>query len=99
LYDDDSPDLKEQATPPDTFLPRCFRGFGWHARSPTSSHTAHCTEVDSPLPRPPASEYQNIVAMNTIRDNPHLFSVSTEIRADRLHALLQTHPNPAYRAC
>ncbi|KAJ7435528.1 hypothetical protein B0H11DRAFT_1615405, partial [Mycena galericulata] len=25
-----------------------------------------------------------------------LFSVSTEIRADRLHALLQTHPNPAF---
>ncbi|KAJ7438491.1 hypothetical protein FB451DRAFT_958890, partial [Mycena latifolia] len=48
------------------------------------------------LPRPPASEYRNITAMNTICENPHLFSVSTEIRVEHLRELLETHPNPVF---
>ncbi|KAJ7129202.1 hypothetical protein C8R44DRAFT_615205 [Mycena epipterygia] len=96
LYDDDSPELEGHATPTETFLPRYFRGYGWNAHSPTSSHTAHCTEIDSPLPRPPASEYKNIIATTTICENPCLFSVSTEIQAGRLRELLKTHPNPVF---
>ncbi|KAJ7498366.1 hypothetical protein B0H11DRAFT_1997524 [Mycena galericulata] len=34
--------------------------------------------------------------METIKNNPHLFKVATEIRTDRLRAMLGNHPNPAF---
>ncbi|KAJ6612765.1 hypothetical protein B0H10DRAFT_1680242, partial [Mycena sp. CBHHK59/15] len=49
-----------------------------------------------PLPRPSAYELENQSALETIRNNPHLFKVSTEIHTDRLSALLRNHPNPAF---
>ncbi|KAJ3759471.1 hypothetical protein EV360DRAFT_41808, partial [Lentinula raphanica] len=55
------------------------------------------TEVDEPLPRPPPEEY-NGQAWLTIKDNPHLFNVSTPINADRLESLLKGHPNGAFVA-
>ncbi|KAJ6468717.1 hypothetical protein DFH09DRAFT_955414 [Mycena vulgaris] len=94
---ENSPDIDDAPhTPSESFLPRFLRGYGWNERSPTSSHTARCTEIDSPLPRPPAYEFQNQTALETIRNNPHLFRVSTEIRTDRLRPLLYRHPNPAF---
>jgi hypothetical protein len=34
--------------------------------------------------------------MTTIRENPHLFNVSTEIHVERLRELLKSHPNPVF---
>ncbi|KAJ7509725.1 hypothetical protein B0H11DRAFT_1632080, partial [Mycena galericulata] len=49
-----------------------------------------------PLPRPPPYEFRNQTALDTIRSNPHLFHVSTEIHTHRLHTLLGNHPNPVF---
>ena len=60
------------------------------------SPTASCTLSDDPLPRPPPEEYQNLDAVATIRDNPHLFKIITPINVTRLEELLETHPNRPY---
>ncbi|KAJ7038117.1 hypothetical protein C8F04DRAFT_1256145 [Mycena alexandri] len=91
---DDETDLVTPQT--DSFLPRFLRGYGWKPSSPTSSVTAHYTEIDSPLPRPPDYEFKNATAVDTIMRHPHLFKVSTEIRTDRLREMLKNHPNPAF---
>ncbi|KAJ6603641.1 hypothetical protein B0H10DRAFT_1822465, partial [Mycena sp. CBHHK59/15] len=91
-----SPPDFDDPSPSTSFLPRYLRGFGWNESSSTSSHTAWCTEINNPLPRPPTYEFQNEVAMKTINSNPHLFQVSTEIRTDRLREMLESHPNPAF---
>ncbi|KAJ3831736.1 hypothetical protein F5878DRAFT_549160, partial [Lentinula raphanica] len=75
-----------------------MRGFGFGKNSKGSgSRTAAYTEVDEPLPRPPPEEF-NGQAWSTIKDNPHLFSVSTPINVDRFESLLGDHPNPAFVA-
>lgn len=81
-----------------SYLPRHMRGFGWRNPGHVSSRTAHFTIVDSPLPRPPASERLNTAALQTIRDYPHLFRVHTPVRVDRLAVLLRSHPNPDFVA-
>ncbi|KAJ7675541.1 hypothetical protein B0H17DRAFT_1207580 [Mycena rosella] len=97
LVYDDSPVINlDPDVLSESFLPRYLRGYDWSERSPTSSHTARCTEIDSPLPRPPVYEFENQTALDTIHNNPHLFRVSTEIHTDRLRALLHNHPNPAF---
>ncbi|KAK0213796.1 hypothetical protein IW262DRAFT_1467146 [Armillaria fumosa] len=60
-------------------LPRYMRGYAWRDPTRFESRTAHYTEIDDPLPRPPAKEFENTTAMNTIRNYPHLFNVSTPI--------------------
>lgn len=45
------------------------------------------------MPRPPAYEFQNVAAMNTIRDYPDLFQNPRVIKVDRLESLLKRHPN------
>ncbi|KAJ7058695.1 hypothetical protein C8F01DRAFT_990369, partial [Mycena amicta] len=74
-----------------------MRGIGWKRHEPVSySRTARYTEVDEPLPRPPESEYANLSAMNTIRDNPDLFAVPQVVNADRLASFLDSHPNQPF---
>ncbi|KAH7903103.1 hypothetical protein BJ138DRAFT_1138793 [Hygrophoropsis aurantiaca] len=48
------------------------------------------------MPRPPMSEFQNIEALKTIQENPHLFHVSTPIHVDRFESLLASHPNQPF---
>ena len=47
--------------------------------SPSFSPTACCTLTDEPLPRPPPQAFSNVDAVNTVRDNPHLFEIVTPI--------------------
>ncbi|THV04792.1 hypothetical protein K435DRAFT_961790 [Dendrothele bispora CBS 962.96] len=54
--------------------------------------TAHYTEIDEPLPRPPAEEFQG-AAWDTIKKHPHLFQTHTPIDPDKLKDLLSDHPN------
>ncbi|KAF8829980.1 hypothetical protein HHX47_DHR2000183 [Lentinula edodes] len=77
-------------------LPRFMRGLGFrdNALAP-HSRSASYTESDDPLPRPAPREFEG-PAWNTIQQNPHLFRVQTPINADRLEALLNTHPNQAF---
>ena len=64
--------------------------------SPLVSPTAACTLSDEPLPRPSTQEYSNLDAMNTVRNNPHLFKIVTPINVDRFEELLETHPNKPF---
>ena len=60
------------------------------------SPTACCTLSDDPLPRPPPEEFENLDAITTIRDNPHLFKIITPINITRFESLLETHPNKPF---
>ena len=64
--------------------------------SPSFSPTACSTLTDKPLPRPPAEEFLNSDALNTIRDNPHLFKIITPINIHQFERLLNSHPNKAF---
>ena len=64
--------------------------------SPLVSPTAACTLSDEPLPRPSTQEYSNLDAMNTVRNNPHLFKIVTPINVDRFEELLETHLNKPF---
>ncbi|THU76079.1 hypothetical protein K435DRAFT_879754 [Dendrothele bispora CBS 962.96] len=79
-----------------SFLLRFMRGLGfrWDSKL-VYSKTAWYTEMDKPLPRPPAEEYEG-VAWRTIQENPNLFETHTPISPDRLGSLLNNHPNPSF---
>ncbi|KIO03784.1 hypothetical protein M404DRAFT_60351, partial [Pisolithus tinctorius Marx 270] len=49
-----------------------------------------------PLPRPPAEEFENTAAVDTISSNSHLFRVVTPINVDLFEELLHEHPNPTF---
>ena len=64
--------------------------------TPLFSPTACSTLTAAPLPRPPPEEFDNVDAMSTINQNPHLFRIVTPIKVDRFQELLATHPNQAF---
>ncbi|KIK36363.1 hypothetical protein CY34DRAFT_94562, partial [Suillus luteus UH-Slu-Lm8-n1] len=70
----------------------------WGDRGQSVSGTALWTETAEPLPRPPASEYANVAAVDTINKRPDLFHVSTPINVDRFETILTLahHPNPSF---
>lgn len=73
--------------------PRRFRGFIWNEQADYVTPLATLSETLRPLPRPPASELRNPIALKTIADNPSLFKVATPINVDRFEFLLRHHPN------
>ena len=64
--------------------------------SPAFSPTAGCTLTEKALPRPPPEEFLNSDAMNTIRNNPHLFKIITPINVERFEEMLEPHPNKPF---
>ena len=68
----------------------------WDQGVSARSRTVQWTEFADPLPRPPADEFMNREALDTIASRPDLFQVSTPIEVDRFEALLADHPNPAF---
>ncbi|KAE9385630.1 hypothetical protein BT96DRAFT_1026532 [Gymnopus androsaceus JB14] len=50
----------------------------------------------TPLPRPPANKVLNEITLNTIQNNPWLFSITMPINVDCFEALLNSHPNQAF---
>ncbi|KAJ7506478.1 hypothetical protein B0H11DRAFT_2219842 [Mycena galericulata] len=87
---DDTPDVS-------SFLPKYMRGMAWKKNQSTSySRTAHYTEIDEPLPHPPAYEFQNAAVMRTIRESPDLFHNPRVIEVDRFESLLKRHPNASF---
>lgn len=61
--------------------------------SPTPPSLATWTESARPLPKVPAEEFNNTKALQTIKDNTHLFKIVTPINVDCFEELLKTHPN------
>ena len=49
-----------------------------------------------PLPQPLQSEYENLAAVQTIKDYPDLFGIVTPVKVDCLQSLLETHPNRVF---
>ena len=61
-----------------------------------SRSCADWTEIARPLASIPLSEFNNVVANNTINCHPDLFKVTTPINVDTLENLLVRHPNPPF---
>jgi hypothetical protein len=57
------------------------------------SPTVCSTLTDDPVPRPPPEEFDNVDAVTTVDNNPHLFRIVTPIKVDRFEELLLGHPN------
>ena len=54
------------------------------------------TEFAELLPAPPASEFHNVKALETIYHHPDLFAITTPINVDRFESLLSSHPNQPF---
>lgn len=78
--------------------PRYARALMWDSvESPTEKMILADTSLFMPpLPRPPANEVLNDVALSTIRNNPHLFNITTPINVDHFQSLLASHPNQPF---
>jgi len=57
---------------------------------------ADWTEIAKLLPTVPHSEFGNVEAMKTIKDNPNLFKIVTSVDVDRFERVLVMHPNHAF---
>jgi hypothetical protein len=53
-------------------------------------------ELAALLPSPPASEFDNIEALDTIHNHSHLFAITTPINIDHFESLLSSHPNQPF---
>ena len=49
----------------------------WDPAAAVRSRTVHWTEYAEPLSSPPASEYSNLEALDTIHSHPELFQITT----------------------
>ncbi|KAF5383939.1 hypothetical protein D9757_007395 [Collybiopsis confluens] len=57
---------------------------------------AKSSEFMLPLPRPPENEVLNDLAIKTIKENPHLFRITSPIHVHELKDLLVSHPNQRF---
>ena len=55
--------------------------------------SATYTEITSPIPGVPTSDYQDQDITRTLSKYPHLFKIVTPIHANHLETLLNNHPN------
>jgi hypothetical protein len=83
-------------TSKDYLRPKFARDFIWGPVENDISPAAFYSLTAAPLPRPPQSELDNIVANNTIRDHPDLFAITCNINIPRFKQLLRNHPNQAF---
>ena len=72
------------------------RHFVWDLAAAVRSRTVHWTELAEPLPSPPASEFDNVEALDTIYSHPDLFAITTPINVDHFKSLLSSHPNQPF---
>ena len=68
----------------------------WDPAAVVKSRTVRWTEFTEPLPAPPASEFDNIEALETIHNHPDLFAITTPINVDHFKSLLCSHPNQPF---
>src|ERR1700729_2026325 len=60
------------------------------------SPSAHYSLFTDPLPRPPQSELENVIANKNISGNPKFFKITCNINIKKLDELLQDHPNQPF---
>ena len=73
--------------------PRYLRHNLWTMDSDPKTTAADWTITAHPLPRPPADEYDNTSALNTITKRPDLFKIVTPVKVEALSRLTSLHPN------
>jgi len=72
----------------------CFvRDYVWPINECKLTTTALTSLKAPPLPRPPPNELMDVKKCDFIRDNPHLFRITTPVKINRFSNLLSTHPN------
>lgn len=73
--------------------PRYVRDLVWASDEPSRTTLALYTESMPSIPSPPENEMSNTIALDTIKNYPHLFKIVTPINIDRFQSLLTNHPN------
>ncbi|RDB27518.1 hypothetical protein Hypma_003768 [Hypsizygus marmoreus] len=73
--------------------PSYARDLIWADDEPETLSLARASESMPPLPPVPLNERNNLIALNTIQNNPSLFVVSTSVNLPTFRALLRDHPN------
>ena len=68
----------------------------WDPAPAVRSRTVCWTEFAEPLPAPPASEFNNVKALETIHNHPDLLPITTPINVDCFQCLLSSHPNQPF---
>jgi hypothetical protein len=76
--------------------PKFARDLVWGAVEDDISPAARYSLTAEPLPRPPQSELENLIANETIRAHPELFKITCKINVKRFSELLQNHPNQPF---
>jgi hypothetical protein len=76
--------------------PRFARDFVWGNVEDDISPAAKYSLTAEPLPRPPESELQNLVANESVLAHPELFKITCNININKFNELLQDHPNQAF---
>lgn len=73
--------------------PRYLRHNLWNPDSNPKITVAEWTTTARPLPRPPATEFDNLPALKTLAEHPDLFKIVTPVKVDVLERLTARHPN------
>ena len=76
--------------------PKFARDLIWGSTADAISPAARYSILADPLPRPPPSELNNVVAGNTICDHPELFKITCNININHFAELLEEHPNQPF---
>ena len=88
-----APRRKEETFSALSCNPRYTRNLLWGSGDEDIGLTAKYSLYASPVPGPPASEFQNFDTLTTIHEFSHLFKIVTPINVDRFGFLLRDHPN------
>ena len=73
--------------------PRYLRHNLWMMDTDPKITAADWTATARPLPRPPLSEFDNLLALNTIAERSDLFKIVSPVKVEELERLTMTHPN------
>ena len=76
--------------------PKFARDLVWGAVEDDVSPAAHYSLSADPLPWPPQSELDNVVANETICTHPNLFKITCNINIKKFNELLKDHPNQPF---
>jgi hypothetical protein len=76
--------------------PKFARDFIWGVVNDDISPSARYSLFAEPLPRPPLSELENLIANSTIREHPNLFKITCNINIKKFSKLLKDHPNQPF---
>ena len=68
----------------------------WYPDARVTPTIAKWSEMAVPLPAPPMAKINDLVACQTIAENPSLFKIVSPINMDRFQELLANHPNPLF---